>query len=154
MPKMCEPLTKEWEHVDDPQMLGRLALEALGWRLWCEDDSKPRDHTHYVYWVGPAGEQDANWWAEGLYKYDPDFHWFPPNIAYSHLLRQYEYTITDVMIRGQLGYTAEVRTPWIVSKATDINKNIAVYSAILGAFCNRDVAVPDEYRPVPWKSEG
>jgi hypothetical protein len=146
MPKVCKPM--EVNLIAQSELkLRRMALESLDWRLWCEDDEKTNDHTHYVYWVGPNGEQNAHWWAEGVYRWNPGYHWFPPEFPMEELLKGYDWELRAICIENETSYKLTLRTPWTTAAVSKGNINAAVYSVIILAFNS----VPDKYKIKPYK---
>lgn len=136
--KECLPLDVKWEtidtgHYDGKLLLRRLVLERLGWRLWCEDDIKTRDRTHYVYWVSPDHSINAAWWTEGTYRMNPEYHWWPPVLSLEMLLAPHDWTLRTCTIAGERGYTVTVHGPHGTGAATDDDLEVAAYCALLAA---------------------
>lgn len=149
MPKVCKPFKIEADTKTKLSvlMLRRIALESLGWRLWCEDSEKTIDHTHYVYWVGPNGEQHAHWWSEGTYAWNPNYHWFPPEFPIEKLLEGYDWQVNATYTDNETLYRVTIKTSWTNTTVTDKQLDYAVYLAIVIAFDG----VPDQHRIKPYK---
>ena len=146
MPKVCKPIEVKLENQSE-LMLRRMVLESLGWRLWCEDGERTNDHTNYVYWVGPNGEQHAHWWAEGEYKWNMHYHWFPPEFPIEELLKGYEWQVHAMPTETGMWYRVTLKTRWTTAVASKSELEIAIYSTIVMAFSS----APAEHKPKPYK---
>ena len=132
---IADPLPGIWETLDTNTNEGRLLirrmpLEALGWRIHYEDDLlRSKCDGHYVYWVGPNGEKDSNWWAEGAYLPRADHHWYPPLIGLDYLLKGMDFEIKTVKYGDRLAWQVSVYNGQ--HTATDFDQYVAACCAVL-----------------------
>lgn len=143
MAKICNRLIMQSEMAEGRHRW-RLALEALGWRLWCEDGETHRDNTHYVFWMSPEGNTRPEWHTEGVYSTDPNHHWYPPILEPDVLLYSWDWDARTLRQGENRVWEYTVRTPWVNSSAVMLQPKVAALHALLGALHHEDA--PEPYR--------
>lgn len=146
MAQCCPPLDKDPNTIDSTTAAGmhtlrRMLLERIGWQLWNEDDHPEETGTRYCYWRDPQGRVDPNAQTPGLYKHDPEFHWFPPEVNFHLLLRQYPWEMKfypDTKLGAM--YEVTIHSPWGISGATMFTFDVAVYHALLEMYRMKEAA--------------